>query len=246
MDVLERFASPEFRADPHPYLHQLRRSDPVHRTSAGYYLLSRHTDAWWTLRNTGTVFRAPDRDQLARQYPQALRHRAVAVQLESIAGKNPPEHTRLRRLVNRDLTAGRIAGLTDRIVALCDRLLDEIEQPLRDGVEVDLHHALSLPLTLQVFGDLLGVPEDDREMLSSTAIAVMTSFGSPSEEALRVADEQTDRIAAYFDDLVGRRRRAPCHDLVSALARVRDEDPDRLDDAELTSMLWILWLSGRD
>lgn len=247
VDILSQLAQPETRRNPYPFLHWLREHDPVHRTRAGFYLLSRHADVQWVLENTGSVFRGPDRER----HPEALRHRSRMLFLNSIAMKDPPEHTRLRALLNRGLTPHHVWGLRERIAQISDRLLDAITEPLRDGETVDLHSSVSIPLTTGVFVELIGVPVADSAWLASLVADIypaampLPQDGVVSyDEMLAKADECTAELESYFLELFAQRRRAPGEDLISALVAKRDDDLDQLGDDELISMLWILWVAG--
>jgi cytochrome P450 len=242
MDVLRTFATPEFRRDPYPFLRWLRENEPVHQTSAGFYLVTRHADAALVQKGTGGLFRSPDQARIAEQYAGALRHPSMAFRLDAMLLKNPPEHTRLRRLVARDFTPKRVAGLTGRIGILCDDLLDGIAEPLRQGEVVDLHGRLSAQLTLSVIAELIGVPESDRGWLAPAVTDFVAALGSMSEDLLAVADQHTTMLQEYFHKLIDDRRRTPASDLVSALAQ--GDEADRLTDDEVVSMLLTLWIAG--
>ncbi|WP_405866090.1 cytochrome P450 [Streptomyces sp. NBC_00005] len=243
-DVFARIAEPEARRDPYPFLRELREKEPVHRTAAGFWLVSSHTDAQAVLAGADRLFASPDRERLEQQFPPAVEHSSTAVLMESLPLRNPPEHTRLRRLVAREFTPRRVDTLRARMAEICDRLLDAVEEPLRDGETVDLHAALSEPFTLQVFAELLGVPESDRGWLAETVLDIVAGVTDVSRELLARADARTDELATYFTELAAARRSDPRGDLVSALVRTHDEDPDRLDERELFGMLWILWIVG--
>jgi cytochrome P450 family 114 len=243
-DVLEQFASPDFQADPVPFLRWLRDNEPVHRTSKGFYLVSRYADVLWLSDNSRELVRRPERDRMAEQFPSAQRHRSMVVLLDSLVMRNPPEHTRLRRLVSRDFTPRRVDGLQERIGQICDRVLDSIVEPLLDGETIDLHHAWSIPFSLQVLSELLGVPEADRAWLAATVIHISDGIASGDENLMTVSDEKTAQLAGYFQELIAQRRRQPGDDLVSALANGLGPGEDRLADDQLFSLLWLLWLAG--
>jgi cytochrome P450 len=242
--VLAELERPEHHADPYPVLDRLRESEPLHRTNDGFYLVSGHADARLLLRGTGTLFVAPDLETLTNASPDFLGNKVNAMMLDTVLMKAPPEHTRLRALVSRDFTARRIEALGERITGICAELLDAVAEPLSDGAVVDLHGALSKPLAVRVFAELFGVPDADRELLVTAAAEVVGPFEGASAGQLAVADQATRLLAGYFHALIGRRRREPGADLISALVRVHDGDPDRLDDDELVAMLWLLWLDG--
>jgi cytochrome P450 family 114 len=244
MDALAVFATPEFRRDPYPFLKHLRENDPVHRTSRGFYLVSRHADATAVQQGTGGLFRGPDRDRIAQDLPSAVHHPSVAFRLDAMLLKDPPEHTRLRRLVARDFTPKRVADLSERITILCDDLLDSIAEPLRDGEVVDLHAKLSTALTVRVIAELVGVPPSDHDWLAQLVRVFVAALGGLSEDALVTADQHTKVLRDYFQDLIDERRRALRPDLVSALVATRSAEPDRLSDDEVASMLLTLWIAG--
>ena len=244
MDVLAEFATPDFRRDPYPFLRWLRENEPVHRTRAGFYLVSRHADAVSVQRGTGELFRGPDRDRLTEQYASALRHPSTAFRLDAMLLKNPPEHTRLRRLVARDFTPKRVAELTGRIGVLCDGLLDDTAEPLCQGEVIDLHDRLAARLTLCVIAELIGVPLSDRDWLAPVVTDFVSALGSMSEDLLTVADQHTRMLQEYFHKLIDERRRTPAPDLVSALVPRDGGDSDGLTDDEVVSMLLTLWIAG--
>lgn len=237
-DVLARLAAEI--DDPFPVLSWLRRHDPLHRLPDGAYLVSRYAAARQVLDSTGTVFRSP---APAGQPP---RHRCLRRLPEMMVLKNPPEHTRLRGLVSRQFTPRRVAGMRASIERTADRLLDAIEEPLRDGETVDLHSTVSWRLPLVVLADLLGVPRADQAELAALVnlIVPATSHAAPGPELLAAADQASEQVEEYFQDLIARRRRQPRADLISDLLAVRQDEPDRLSDDELLSMVWGFWLAG--
>jgi cytochrome P450 family 114 len=243
VDVLAEFGSAQFRRDPHPFLRWLRENEPVHRTTAGFYLASRHADAEWLLRNTGTVFRGFDSDQVAAAFPQARRHPSVALVVNSLATRNPPEHTRLRRRVAAGFTPRQVSELRARICQHCEELLDAMAEPLREGAVIDLHTRLSEPLTVQVISTMLGVPGDDRRWLAGMVLGIVSGFGTGSQELLRRADDCVRLLDGYFATLIGQRRREPRADLIPALSHI-GAGPDVLTDGEVISLLGSLWVAG--
>jgi cytochrome P450 family 114 len=244
VDFLAEMAKPDTLRDPNPFLHWLREHEPVHRSEVGFYLLSRHADVMRVLNQSGTVFRSPERENMASQFPIGVRHRSMAIQLDGFSVRNPPEHTRLRRLVSRAFTARRVEALRVSIERLSDQLLDAIEEPLLAGEVVDLHTALSKPLALLTFCELLGVPLADRNWLSERVECILAAFEYTSEELLFEADEYTDQVEEYFLGLIEARRHPVHDDLLAALVGKHEDEPDELSDAELIASLWVLCLAG--
>jgi cytochrome P450 family 114 len=250
VDALAMFGTEEFLLDPYPFLKWLRENDPVHLTSKGYYLVSRHSDLVSLLSGTTDLLRTPDIATFAEFMPQIYQHKALETLLSSILSMNPPEHTRVRRLVARVFTRRAVEEFRERIGLLCDRLLYPITEMLRDGEVVDLYPVLCQPLPRLVIAELLGVPRADHDWLTRTTIDIAAGIAADShqdaEEMMKLADEQTGRLQDYFRKLAAERRKAPGDDLISGLARSQVEDPDRLTDDELVNLAWFLWVGGTD
>jgi len=159
---------------------------------------------------------------------------------------DPPDHTRLRKLVAKAFTARRIAGLRPRIEALTASLLEAMaaraasDSTLENGGEVDLIEAFAFPLPVTVICELLGVPAGDQESFKSWSGAILSSV-STQEEAL----EAGTAMYHYFTELIAAKRAAPADDLISALVDARDTD-DPLDERELMAMLFLLLVAGHE
>ena len=230
MDALKALATPEARKDPYPILQWLRTHEPVHRTSAGFYLVTRYEDVLRVLQGTGTEFLGPDARRLSSQYPGALVHRSQQLFLNSVAMKNPPEHTGLRRLIDGGLDASRTGPFRRGVERCCDELLDSIAGPLADGDGVDLHAAFSVPLARHTVSRVIGVPPSDGAWLSDLiagiypAIMPLTAARDAAyEQMIDTADEKSAVLESYLTDLMARRTAdAPGTGLLAALA-----NPDR-------------------
>lgn len=150
---------------------------------------------------------------------------------------DPPDHTRLRRLVSAAFTRQRTDRLAPRIQQLTDVLLDR----LAGRPEVDLVAEFAYPLPIAVICELLGIPQEDRtEFRAWTAPLVAGGLaGLPAYSAAAMA------LVRYVRELLARKRRQPADDLLSALVAVR-EQRDRLSEDELTSMVYLLLLAGHE
>jgi cytochrome P450 len=176
-----------------------------------------------------------------------MAHQLGLSDLQDLMGRvmlfaDPPDHTRLRRIVGQAFTGRAVEAMRPRIAAIVDRTLDSLAG---DG-GADLVETLAFPLPVTVISEMLGVPEADHEMLRSwTAEAVkaldpwddMTVF-FPAAEAIRC-------LRTYFDELVGRRRRAAGADLLSALIAAEDHG-DRLSHEELLDTAILLFGAGHE
>jgi cytochrome P450 len=152
---------------------------------------------------------------------------------------DPPDHTRLRRLVSRAFTPGRVAALEPAVRAIAGSLLDELDAA-GPGATVDLIEGYAYPLPFRVIGELLGIPEADRPRLHAWFQVLLTGWaGDPPAEAV----EASDGIVAYLRELVDAKRRSPAGDLVSVLVAAED---DALTTQELLSTLFQLIVAGHD
>jgi cytochrome P450 len=155
---------------------------------------------------------------------------------------DPPDHTRLRRLVATAFTVRRIEALRPRVQAVIDQLLDEIAAK-PPGQPVDLVASFAFPLPFTVICELLGVPEPDRAELGRELTTLLTPTSTPSEYAR--AKAASDAVVAILGALVETKQRAPGDDLVTALLEARDGDA-RLTQQELLSTLFQLIVAGHD
>jgi cytochrome P450 len=152
---------------------------------------------------------------------------------------DPPDHTRLRRLVSRAFVPARIAALEPAIRAIASSLLDELEAA-GPGATVDLIEGYAYPLPFGVIGELLGIPPADRPRLHAWFQVLLTGWaGDPPSEAV----EASSQIVAYLGELVETKRRSPADDLVSVLVAAED---DALTAQELLSSLFQLVVAGHD
>ena len=149
---------------------------------------------------------------------------------------DPPDHTRLRKLVTKAFTARRVAGLRPRIEAITSSLLDA----MTDRDEADLIEAFAFPLPITVICELVGIPAADQEQFKGWSHAIVSSVAAPE-------DVYSAGLAMYhyFTDLLAAKRRAPADDLLSALITARDEG-DSLSERELIAMMFLLLVAGHE
>ncbi|WP_067974381.1 cytochrome P450 [Nocardiopsis trehalosi] len=157
---------------------------------------------------------------------------------DSLLSLDPPDHSRLRRLVSRVFTPRRVEDLRPRAQALADRLVDRL---LADGPPADLVEHFALPLPVGVVCDLLGVPAADRELFRGHTETLLSTDPGDPEAAARARTALDD----YLAGLVARRAHTPTDDLIGALVRLRDSG-DRLSDPELVSLVRTLLIAGHE
>jgi cytochrome P450 len=156
--------------------------------------------------------------------------------LKSLTSSDPPDHTRLRRLVSGVFTPRRIEAMRPWISRLTDELIDGFAQHDR----VELMAELAVPLPMLVISELLGIPEADRPRFQTWSRALISGLGSPHFPI----DVVTEHLR-YLRDLIAYKRAHPDEGLISALIRARDED-GALSANELTSMITLMILAGHD
>jgi cytochrome P450 len=230
--------TPEFKADAPAQYAALRAQGPVHRSlfSTGIegWLVVGHDAALQALAHPALIKdSAPSRDKLdAAGY---INDRPGVGIGGNMLVSDPPDHTRLRRLVAGAFSAGRTKRLAPRVQEITDGLVDA----LAPRGEVDLVEAFTAPLPVAVISELLGVPERDRADFRTWSSLVL---GRPSP-AQREAGLNLNR---YLADLVAAKRRDPDDALLSALTAVRDEDDGRLSEVELVGTAVLLVVAGHE
>ncbi|MGD0242078.1 MAG: cytochrome P450 [Streptosporangiaceae bacterium] len=159
-----------------------------------------------------------------------------AVLEQHMLNSDPPDHGRLRRLVNKAFTARHIERLRPRIEAITASLLDDI--PVRS--EVDLIASFAFPLPITVICELLGVPTDERDDFRDWSTTVVSNTASPD-----VTYAHATAMVGYFRTLLAAKRHEPTDDLLSALIAARDSG-DSLSEDELVSMAFLLLVAGHE
>ncbi|MGW2330834.1 cytochrome P450 family protein [Streptomyces sp. NPDC001700] len=230
----------EFATDPYPAYAWLREHAPVHRTTlpsgVEAWLVTRYADARQTLA-----------DARLSKNPQRHSESAHARGKVGIPGEqradltthllniDPPDHTRLRRLVSKAFTPRRVAAFAPRVRELTDDLIDAFA----DRGEADLIHEFAFPLPIYAICDLLGVPREDQDDFRDWAATMIRHGGGPRGGVARAVK----RIRAYLAELIHRKRAALGDDLISDLIRASDHG-DHLTENEAAAMAFILLFAG--
>jgi cytochrome P450 len=227
------FADPAFQADPHPVYARWRRTGPVRRvrlpSGVTAWLITRYDDARRALNDPRLSKQVlPGGGGMSGGAGAAISRHMLAV--------DPPDHTRLRRLVAAAFTARRIEALRPRIEEITDDLLGAMS----GRAEADLIDAFAFPLPIQVICELLGVPAADRDSFRAWSNVIVT--GSQAGSRLPGAIQA---MVSYIRDLIADRRRHGGDDLLAGLIDVRDQ-ADRLSEDELTSMVFLLLVAGHE
>lgn len=232
--------SPQLRTNPYPLLHTLRDTDPVHWSPLlAAWLLTRYQDVQ-------TFLRQPELSKDLRNVrPGPLGNigmRASAPGAPTMLQLDPPDHTRLRSLVNKAFTPKAVEALKPRIQAITDALLQDI-QP---DEPFDLMHAFANPLPVMVIAEMLGVDSEDREQFKAWSTDIALGGGVSSSDEMRIRRAAAGaHLQAYFQRLLEERRHTPRDDLVSALLAV-EEAGDRLTERELMLTSMLLLVAGNE
>jgi cytochrome P450 len=229
--------------DPYPLFESMREKCPVHQVR-----LADGHEAWLVVGH-GAARQALKDGRISKDMVAALNADPDVVDAglpgsdfaRHMLAVDPPDHTRLRRLVSRAFAPTRVAALESPIKRIAEELLDDLEAGGPERV-VDLIAGYAHPLPFRVICELLGVPEEDRGVLQQSFQTLLQPWsGSPPPEAV----EASDAIVASLKRLVANRRERTRDDLVGVLVSASDDD-DRLSEQELLSTLFQLIVAGHD
>lgn len=242
----DNFLAPAIWDDPYPYFARLRQDDPVSWNSWWKgWVITRYDDVDYLLRRSGDVSAATVAPARARATPEQLERRETTFRMlgSFLPLNDPPDHTRLRRLVNKAFTPGMVARLQPGIVIKARELLDAVEGQERFDVVRDFSH----PLTLAVISEMLGVPEPDRAEVGvwGTEITLLVLEGRGSSGRQDLAERVLRQMEQYFRQLLRQRRREPRDDLISALARAEHEG-GLLSEDEVVATCILLIFAGQE
>jgi len=241
-----RPTEPTFVADPYPVFARLRDEHPViYDESTNQWLVSRFQDVNALLRDRRlgrTFLHIATYEEWGRPEPPPWQDPFWHLQGNQLIDMEPPDHTRLRRLVSTAFTPRTVANQRPRI----ERLVDRLVESARSLGEFDLIADLIEEVPVNVIADMLGVPAADRRLLRpwSADITLMFELNTP-EAGLRRASDASEEFATYMRDLVAHRRAHPGDDLLSELAQVADAG-DHLTDDEVVATAILLLNAGHE
>jgi cytochrome P450 len=238
--------SPAFIANPYPVYAQLRENAPVTWFEpTGQWVISRYADVNTLLRDRRlgrTYLHVGTHEDFG--HPADPEHLAPFWYLirNGMLDREPPDHTRLRRLVSKAFTPRRVAELRPTIQRIADRLVDD----LTTAGGGDLIAAVAEPLPVAVIAEMLGVPRTDEHLLRPWSADICGMYElNPTREAADVAVKACEEFSAYLRTLARSRRREPRDDLITALVQVQDEG-DRLSEDELIGTCVLLLNAGHE
>ena len=236
---------PAFRIDPYPTYARLRAEDPVHQAEFGALVFSRYDDCMALLRDP----RSSSDGRNSTAYKEAIEQGTVDSEMlimeePSFLFLDPPDHTRLRGLVNKAFTPRVVERLRPRIQTRVDQLLDAAAE---QG-SLEIIEDLAYPLPVAVICEMLGVPVEDHVTFREWSRQAARSLDP--EEALSPEEQEQRRnviesFRNYFRGLIAERRKNPQDDLISALIAAEDEG-NKLSEQELLSTCILLLIAGHE
>jgi cytochrome P450 len=231
----------EFYANPYPTYLALRENEPVKRMPNGSYFLTRYDDLVTAYKNT-KAFSSDKRREFAPKYGDSLLYEHHTT---SLVFNDPPAHTRVRRLIMGALSPRAIAGMEPDLIRLVDRLLDSVAAKS----EVDLIGDFAAAIPIEVIGNLLDVPREEREPLRDWSLAILGALEPViGTEAFARGNKAVADFLGYLEILVERRRAKPGNPERDVLTRlIQGEDTgERLTEKELLHNCIFLLNAGHE
>ena len=233
--------TPDFYIDPYPTYRALREHEPVKRLPNGSYFLTRYDDLVSAYKST-KLFSSDKKREFAPKYGDSLLYEHHTT---SLVFNDPPAHTRVRRLIMGALSPRAIAGMEPDLIALIDRLLDGLAA--KGDVELIEDFASAIPV--QVIGNLLDVPMEEREPLRDWSLAILGALEPViGAEVFARGNKAVKDFLAYLEILVAGRRAKPGnpeHDVLTRLIQGEDNG-ERLTAKELLHNCIFLLNAGHE
>ncbi|NVH71192.1 cytochrome P450 [Paraburkholderia sp. JPY432] len=236
-----RHLSPAFYADPYPVYRALRTYDPIRRMPDGSLFLTRFRDVQAVYRDPKTF----SSDKTVEFRPKYGDSPLYAHHTTSLVFNDPPRHTRVRKLIAGALTARAIAAMEPALIQLVDGLLDAAAQRRR----IDLIGEFAAAIPVEVIGNLLDVPHEERAPLRDWSLAILGALEpSLTDAQFERGNRAVSEFVDYLRGLVARRRREPGdpqHDVLTRL--IQGEGPDeQLSEAELLQNCIFILNAGHE
>ncbi|MFJ8826135.1 cytochrome P450 [Streptomyces sp. NPDC102467] len=240
--------SPAFVADPYPAYAALREAGRVHWFEpTRQYLIPHHADVSALLRERrlGRTYQHRfAHEEFGRTAPPPEHEPFHTLNDHGMLDLEPPDHTRIRRLVSKAFTPRTVEQLRPYVEKLAGELVAGL---VADGGG-DLLTAVAEPLPVAVIAEMLGIPESDRPLLRPWSAAICGMYElNPPEETARAAVRASVEFTEYLRELIARRRAHPtATDLISGLIAAHDENDDRLTEQEMISTCVLLLNAGHE
>lgn len=237
---------PDFRIDPHPFYDALREHDPVHHALGGMVVLTRYHDVATVLRSNDF---SRDIEKSARRIDDPIRVRMRERRRDSsksILNLDPPDHTRLRRLVSKSFTPSSIETLRPMVQHYVDTALDAATTRIESGDRFELIDDLAFPVPFLVISAMLGMPTGRADELREwSQVITRTLEPTVTMDDLDAADTAFAGLLPFLDEVIADRRRNPGQDMLSALITA-EEAGDKLTADELVTFVVLLYIAGHE
>jgi hypothetical protein len=237
--ALAELANPAVLPDPYPVLAGLREASPFPEVGGALVVVGRHEDCSRILRDPRA---SSERGRSLLSPPETPR-------AASFLSLDPPDHTRLRRLVSKAFTPRVIAALAPRIRELAHGLLTAAADGSRGRREIEIVSQLACPLPVRIISELLGVPATDHARFAGwsarLAHSLQPQFGPADPGEAAAVQEARLEFADYFREQIAVRRARPAADLLSQLIRAED-DGQVLSEQELIGTCVLLLVAGHE
>ncbi len=234
--------APGFIRDPYPHYERLRTTDPMHLTPFGAFVASRHSEVSLVLRDKR--FGKDFVERSKRRYgPKIMDEPIFRSMSHWMLQQDPPDHTRLRGLVVKAFTARRVEDMRPRIQEIVDQTIDAVIE--RGHMDLIEDFAFRLPVT--IICDMLGIPEDHREVFykGSREGGRLLDPVPLSRAEIDQANASNAMAQMYFHQLFELRRKNPGDDLTTQLVQA-EEDGSKLSNEELTANIILLFGAGHE
>jgi len=230
--------NPELIADPYPFYERLREEHPVHYNERkDFYVLSRYDDIYRALRKPQIFSSAqgltPEKDEISK-----LGIPPTFIMMD------PPDHTRLRRLITKAFTPDTVKALEPKIRSFVVERVEAMKAKAADGATIDLIPEIASPLPTMVVADILGVPPEDREKFDPWSDAI-TSASADFTLDVNNAIGAVQGLVTYFGGMCQARRANPTGDMISKLTQA-EVDGETLTDWDILGFCFVMIAGGND
>lgn len=230
--------NPDLMVDPYPYYERLREEHPVYYNERlDCYVLSRYDDIYHALRKPQIFSSAqgltPEKDEISK-----LGIPPTFIMMD------PPDHTRLRRLITKAFTPDTVKALEPKIRAFVVERIEAMKGKAADGEPIDLIPEIASPLPTMVVADILGVPPEDREKFDPWSDAI-TSASADFTLEVQNAIGAVQGLVTYFGGMCQARRANPTNDMITKLTQA-EVDGETLSDWDILGFCFVMIAGGND
>lgn len=232
--------SSDFKNQAYALYEKLRQDDPIHKITMPNgktgWIVTRYKDAVATLKKerfSKNLFQFVDADDIG------LPQKQIDLMFQHMLNSDPPDHTRLRALVQKAFTPRMLERLNERIQDISESLIDK----MKSKRDIELIEDYAYPLPIIVICEMLGLPEDERDQFRKWSHSLISSINVPKRYKQVVPDSIA--FSEYIQKLIERRKQDPKEDLLTSLIQAESES-DKLSEKELISMIFLLIIAGHE